>query len=118
MTNYWHFSTLLLLFPLSVHALGLGGRVMEQEQPVTEAQVLLTTAESDVLLKQGKTSAKGEYRFSVEPGSYNLKAMKKGYTGAWARGVTVTDADVVVNIELAPAVFTDETQGAESDDCD
>lgn len=116
--------SLRLLFPLLIggttaHAATLSGIVMEEEEAVADAEIVLINAESRIILKKTLSGADGSFSFSVTPGSFNIEASKPDYTDGWSRGVVVSDSDVAVQIKVMNKAFAEENTATKgSDDCD
>ena len=108
----------LVLGHLSASAAGLSGRVMDEGEPVTQAHVTLMSAENNIVVDKSTTNDKGEYRFSVSAGTYKLMSLKEEYATTWVKDISVSDADVSVDIQLTPEVFVENGKNTNSGDCD
>ena len=113
------FSVLALLaISLPLPAEILHGVVLEEDEPVAMAEVMLMDASSNVLITRVETDGKGKYRFSVGPGVYNIRAFKEEYIYVWVKEIVIDGADAVVNIAMTPEAFAEKGSAPKSDDCD
>lgn len=108
----------LFLWHLPAIAANLSGRVMDEGEPIAEAQVMLMTEENNILVKKSYTNEKGEYRFSVSAGTYKLMSLKDEYATTWVKDIDVFDEDVAIDIQLTPEAFVENKQSTSSGDCD
>lgn len=102
----------------SVLAETLTGVLSDDGEPVRRAAVSLVDADGNILVKKTHTDNAGQYEFTVKPGDYKLRASKDEYAVKWIKGITVSGADVRVDIIMTPQVFIDSTVVPESDGCD
>jgi len=108
----------LMVWPVAANAQEIFGTLSDEGAPVAQADVVLLSAKSNLILKRVKTNRLGVYRFTVVSGRYHLRATKKDYAEAWVKGVRVDASDVEINIALVPQVFVDSRIVPPSDDCD
>lgn len=91
---------------------------MDEGEPVAQAHVTLMSAENNIVVDKSDTNDKGVYRFSVSPGTYKLMSLKEEYATTWVKDISVSEADVFVDIQLTPEVFVENGKSTNSGDCD
>jgi hypothetical protein len=95
----------------------LTGSVAEAGTPLADVQLLLADA-NNVILRKAYTDAAGHFRFTVEPGTFNVGAFKADYSIQWVKGVRVDADDVDIRFDLVDKAFAEDYSGAADGDCE
>ena len=114
---------LFLLFALvfgqiPVYAASITGKVLDEEEAIAMAEVMLINTANNVIVKSVNTDKSGLYRISVKSGNYKIGAFAENYATVWIEGIVVGDADLVLDIQMTPSAFVEGEQVPASDDCD
>ena len=112
------FFLLLLLVCHTAVAASISGTVSDDGSPLSQVEVTLLDASSNVVIARKLTAEDGVYHFNVEPHVYTLRASLADYADAWVKPLAVQQDAVTIDITLTPQVFVDSTKVPPADDCD
>ncbi len=109
---------LALCWSAASFAVTLSGVVTDEVDELDQVEVLLVDQKSGVVVNRYYTDGTGAYHFTTKSGTYKLGVSRDAYLTRWVKGVTVVKSDVVLDVELMLAIFTEESGEAGVDECE